>query len=421
MTIHNFSNGVALLISIYFLPEPGGGATAALNRAKLLKNIGYNVFIICGFPAYPTGKLKDQKYKGRLFYVEKIDEFTIIRLKLIALGHEGYLKRLIIFLNFVFVCILNLPRIIRITGKINIVYALAPILFSSIIGFFYSKITKSFFIYDVPDLWPEELVAFRSRFSPIIFHIGKILSKAMYSSPDIIITISSSAAEMIREYYRPNPPIYDLPIGFDPQSFQYLEKRDSRNKLITDKVFPAQFQGKFLIIYTGLISRAQKVENLLKLARKLDGDPDIMILIVGDGEDRSNIELETKNLKNVYLLPYQPRNVIPYIIYSSDLCSVLLSCEPIFEIAFPTKFYEYLACRKQILGICKGEMANIINKFGIGCAVSENDIDLLVPFIIRIKRIHSDLGVETKFDKAINEFSLENLSKRLNEILSKEM
>ncbi|MDF0681315.1 MAG: hypothetical protein P0116_10150 [Candidatus Nitrosocosmicus sp.] len=98
----------------------------------------------------------------------------------------------------------------------------------------------------MPDLWPEELVAFRSRFSPMIYRIGKIMSKVMYSSPDLIITISSSAAEMIRKYYSPKPPIYELPIGFDPHSFQYLEKGDCRNKLITDKLYPAQFQDKFL-------------------------------------------------------------------------------------------------------------------------------------------------------------------------------
>ncbi|MDF0681314.1 MAG: hypothetical protein P0116_10145 [Candidatus Nitrosocosmicus sp.] len=118
MTNNKISSRVVLLISLYFLPEPGGGATAALNRAKLLKGIGYNVFVVCGFPTYPKGKLIDQKYKGKFFYVEKIGDFTIIRLKLIALSHEGYLKRLIIFLNFFFVCILTLPRIVRITEKL---------------------------------------------------------------------------------------------------------------------------------------------------------------------------------------------------------------------------------------------------------------------------------------------------------------
>lgn len=417
-----FANSILLLISIYFLPEPGGGAAAALNRATILKNIGYKVFILCGFPSYPNGKILDPKYKKKYLYVEKIQNFTIIRLKLLPLKHEGYIKRLILFLNFVIISIIFLPKILKITGKINLVYSLAPIIFSSINGAIYSIITRSLFIYDVPDLWPEELVAFNSPLTPFISFFGKPIAKWTYSLPDIIITISESAANIIYQNYKPASSIYCIPLGVNTQLFPKLSKTDSREKLITEKIFPKDLINKFIILYAGIISPAQQVQNLITLAEKIRNLKDVRIVIFGEGEDKPKIEKRIQYLDNVYLFDYQPRNVMPLIYSSVDVGMVLLSNEPIFEIAFPTKFYEYIACYKPVLAICKGELSRIINFNKIGYAVESNDIDSLVLFINNIRGSTELINnIEENVTRVLNKFSLETLSLSLKEILEKEI
>ena len=86
---------IALLISMYFPPEPGGGATTAWNRALILSKIGYSVYILCGFPSYPTGMVNSEVYKRKFFYLERIENFTLIRLRLLPLESKGLLKRFI--------------------------------------------------------------------------------------------------------------------------------------------------------------------------------------------------------------------------------------------------------------------------------------------------------------------------------------
>ena len=98
----------------------------------------------------------------------------------------------------------------KITGKVSLVYSVAPIIFSSISGYVYAKLTKAFFVYEAPDLWPDELIVFKPRFSFIIMLIGKFLARFAYSVPDIIITVSNLAAEKIREGFRPKVPVYAL-------------------------------------------------------------------------------------------------------------------------------------------------------------------------------------------------------------------
>jgi glycosyltransferase involved in cell wall biosynthesis len=409
---------------MYFPPEPGGGSTHAWNRATVLHKIGYSVFVIAGFPTYPNDKVLDPKYKGKFFYIESMQPFKVIRFRLIPLKHAGYIKRLILFLNFAFLTIFYMPKILRITGKIDIVYSLAPITFSSIIGFLYSIFTKSFFVYEAADLWPEELVVVRSFLTPIIMLFGKFVAKISYAIPDVIVTISRLAAEYITKEYRPKASVYGIPIGVEPNKYSRLSKYNSRAGLIKKKILPEELGNKFIILYAGLISNAQQIENLAYAAEKLKDEKEIAILIFGEGEGKQKLEqlkLEY-NLYNFYLLPFQPRHVMPTIISAADVCTVLLSSEPIFDIALPTKFYEFLASCKPIIGVCRGELANIINSSNIGRTVNAGETIKLVSIIKELRNSPALLQtMENNCYNTLKIFSLDSISSKFLHMLKKEM
>jgi len=231
---------IALLISMYFPPEPGGGATTAFNRASILNKIGYSVFVLCGFPSYPSGKVSEEKYKGKFFYVEEMGDLTIIRLRLLPLKSKGFLRRFIIYLNFNLLTLLWMPKILRISLNTQLVYALAPILFSSLIGFLYSKITRSLFIYEVSAFWPEELEAFKSRGYFILLHLGKLFAKISYILPDMLVVISHNAEKYVTANYNTKRQIHVMPIGVDPARYPPREKEYSRKELI-EKIYCLRF------------------------------------------------------------------------------------------------------------------------------------------------------------------------------------
>ena len=415
---------VALLISIYFPPEPGGGSSAAWNRALILSKVGYRVFVICGMPSYPSGKVLEHKYKGKLFYLESIGQINLIRLRVLPLSTTGYFNRFWIFLGFVFLSLLYIPAILRKTGRIELVYSIAPILFSSFCGLVYSKITKSFFVYEVSDIWPEELIVFETLFSSIILTVGKFVAKLSYMVPDAIIAISQLAADHISNQYRPGVDIYVLPIGADPSRFHRLSKKDSRVQLIKGKILPAELEDKFVILYSGLISGATRVDNLAYAANKLkDDERTIAFLVVGEGEEKAKLQ-ELKHdfsLDNLYLLPFQPRDLMPRIICAADVCTVSLPSEPIFDVDVPTKFYEYLACGKPQLGICGGEVAKIIESRKIGLTVRDGAINQLVFTIKKLKNCRELIeAMEINSAVVSEEFSLDSMVSRFIDLLKKE-
>jgi glycosyltransferase involved in cell wall biosynthesis len=414
---------VALLISLYFPPEQNGGSTGAWNRALALHKLGFTVFVLCGFPTFPTGKITDTKYKGKFFYLEDLEPVKTIRVRILPLGHRGFVSRFFLYSSFIAMIIIYWPLVRLKTGKISLVYARAPILFSSIPGFFYSKLTRSFYIYEVPDLWPEELAVFRSPFLPAIMRIGIIMSKVSYSSADILITVSSLAKEYIKQNYRPSCPIFGIPVGVDPSKFGHVEKSTALEQLMQENIIPDEFRNKFIVLYSGLISPAQNVEVLAHAAKQLQTNNQIIFLIVGEGEEREKIEQMVigNKLNNFFMIPRQPRHVMPKIIAIADICTVILSSDPIFEIAIPTKFYEYLASYKPILGLCRGELANIIISKGIGHIVQQNgNIDGIVEAIISIKNSHREqMRLQENCKTSLKEFSIDSVALQLKDILLK--
>jgi glycosyltransferase involved in cell wall biosynthesis len=423
---HKSSMGhIALLISIYFTPEPGGGARTAWNRALILHKIGYTVFVICGFPSYPTGRVIETTYRGKFFYVEKMNNFTLIRLRLLPLESRGYLRRLILYMNFIFLSFIWMPKILTISLKPELVYALAPNMFSCIIGFVYAKVTKSFFIYEVSAFWPEELVALRIRLYSIISLFGKPFAKLSYVLPDMLVAISNSAAKYIANNYHPKVLIYAMPIGVDPDRYPSRTKESSRKELIQKNILPAVLENKFIVLYAGVITKVTKVINLIYAADKLKNNQNnIAFLIIGEGEEKESIEqFKSDNMiNNLYLLPFQDAKWVPYIISAADVCVVPLSPESIYETTLPTKFFDYLACNKPQIGICGGELEELINTNKIGLTVKDGEIDRLVKVVLSLSNSPSLIdSMILNSGQLLSNFTLSRLSFNFDKALRKEI
>lgn len=415
---------IALLISLYFPPEPGGGATTAWNRALILSKIGYSVYVLCGFPSYPTGKVNEKVYRGRFFYLERMEYFTLIRLRLLPLESKGLLKRFILFINFVFLSLLWLPKILRISPNTKIVYALAPNFFSCLIGFIYSKAMKSFFIYEVSAFWPEELVAFRINMYFILLHVGKFFVRIVYILPDMIVVISEFAGEYLSKTYKPKALVYPLAIGVDPRRYHLYTKEVSRKKLIENKALPQLWQNKFIVLYSGVLSKITNVENLVLAASKIKIETDIVFLIIGEGEEKAKIERMKQHgkISNLVLLPFQPTAIVPEIIAAADICVVPLADASIYKTTVPTKFYDYLACNKPQVGICAGELARLIESNNIGVSVKAGDIDRLVETILFLKNSPPTINIMTQNSaRLLKDFTLDNLASKFEIVLKKEI
>jgi glycosyltransferase involved in cell wall biosynthesis len=411
---------VVLLFTLYFPPEIGGGSTGAWNRAMVFLHLGYKVIIVTAFPSYPLGKIDDLKYKKKLYLIEKTGMFTIIRFRMPSLNHNGYIRPLIIFISFVLVSIFYLPLVYEISRKPNLIYARSPVIFASFIGFVYSKILRCDFIYEVPDLWPEELFFRNTTLSNFLSKIGIQIAALSYKLPNKIITVSKAAEKYIIQHYHPKSPVYGIPVGVDLSTFRNVPKAEARIQLMNLSLISSNDLDKCIILYSGRISSAQKIDCLLIAANKLKDNSNILIYIVGEGPDKKRIEKikADKKLENVIILPAQKRELMPVLISASDICTVFLSPESIFSIALPTKFYEYLACGKPIIGICKGELAEIVTDNQIGETCEIGNCEQLIQVIKKMSNSSEIKVYETNSKNLLTQYSINQLSLKFEKIIS---
>ena len=203
----------------------------------------------------------------------------------------------------------------------------------------------------------------------------------------MLVVISNLAAKYIANNYHPKVLIYAMPIGVDPNRYPSRSKESSRKELIQKNILPAVLENKFIVLYAGVITKITKVKNLVYAAEKLKNNQNnIAFLIIGEGEEKESIEqFKLDNMiNNLYFLPFQDDKLVPYIISAADVCVVPLSSEPIYETTIPTKFFDYLACNKPQIGICGGELEELINTNKIGLTVKDGETDKLVDVVLSL-------------------------------------
>ena len=165
-----------------------------------------------------------------------------------------------------------------------------------------------------------------------------------------------------------------------------------------------------------MITKVTKVDNLVYAAKQLkNSQSNIAFLVIGEGEEKERlIVYRSENMiNNLYMLPFQDENLVPSIISAADVCVIPLSSEPIYETTVPTKFFDYLACSKPLIGICEGELANLINSNNIGKTVKDGETDNLIEVILSFKNSPSMVQLMAQNSgKVLADFTLEALASK---------
>ena len=93
-----------LFLTDNFFPEGNAPATRTYEHAREWVNKGNKVTVITCVPNFPEGKIYDG-YKNQWLFKESIDGIDVWRVKTYIASNEGFIKRTIDFLSFMFLFI----------------------------------------------------------------------------------------------------------------------------------------------------------------------------------------------------------------------------------------------------------------------------------------------------------------------------
>ncbi|WP_051176861.1 glycosyltransferase family 4 protein [Halodesulfovibrio aestuarii] len=351
-----------------------------LNLLKALQKKGHQVDVVTTFPSYPQGKLYSG-YKQRIKQVENIDGVEVTRILTYIYHGPSFILRMLSYCSFgVGICFYLLLN----RKKYDLLYAYYPPVVIGLLAVFYKKITKTKFIYDVQDLWPEALVATGAiSKGSRLYRLIMRLTKVIYDNASAVIVLSKGYKEMIAARTGSSDKIYHVYNWCDESRISIPSSHESM--LSSDE---------FNVLYTGNFGLAQSLTYVVDAARFLEGKKDaqgrlVRITLIGAGVEFDMLVDKAQHLSNVTVLPRVPAEEIGLYLDSADVLLAHLVDNEIFRVTIPSKIQSYLLARKPVLSAFEGEITDLLVGERVGMSATSSDPESIASAIMQLGQLPS--------------------------------
>ena len=353
-----------LYISHYFPPEANAPAVRVSEMAQRWAESGADVTILTCFPNHPTGIIP-KEYRGLLRSREKRGRINVVRTYVYAAANRGFLKRIMNFLSFMLsAIILGTPVI----GKPDIIIATSPQFFVAVVGYVISRIKRCKFVFEIRDLWPEEIVAVGVLKNKLAIKILEAIEMFLYRQADQIVAVAEGTIEILKRRGIPASKMAFVPNGVDISLFNGCTGGDT----VRDEL---GLTGKFVAGYIGTHGMAHRLSTVLEAAALLRERDNIRFLFVGDGAEKESLMRQAREmeLNNVIFHPQTPRSRIVDFYAACDVCLVPLKKAELFTKNIPSKIYEIMASSRPIIISTEGESRRLVELSGAGLGSPPED------------------------------------------------
>lgn len=142
--------------------------------------------------------------------------------------------------------------------------------------------------------------------------------------------------------------------------------------------------GHFVVQFSGNLGRVNDFDTPLEAARILRARKDIVFLFIGDGAKAGEIKeyVRRHELRNVRLLPYQPRETLLYSLAAGQAHLVTLA-DGLAGLSVPSKTYGILAAGRPVLfvGDPRSDVARLVAEHRCGEVIPTGDATRLADVV----------------------------------------
>lgn len=352
--------------------------------ARGLAEAGFEVEVATGFPNYPTGKLADG-YRLAPYASESMGGLRVHRLFLIPSHDTSSLGRAANYLSFMASALLFC--LVR-GRRFDAIYVYHPPITVGLAAALAGLITRTPFLLDVQDLWPDSVTASGMRGSSRLGGILGALCRFVYGRAALVIGQSKAMTERLVER--------GVPRDRSATIFNWADEDAARARGEFD-VSRLGFEGRFNIVFGGNLGRVQGLDTLVRAAVLAAAEfPGIQLTLIGDGVERARIAELAAEIGNgcVQVLPGVPRTQVGDVFAAADVLVLHLLDDPLFAITIPSKTQFYMAMGKPILVGVPGEAAEIVAGSGAGLAVPPEDPEAMAQAMVRLARLSTSERTE---------------------------
>lgn len=361
------------LISHYFWPELGAPSARLLEMGRSWARRGHDVTVVTNFPNHPTGVIPEG-YLGKPFLIEPHEGLRVIRCRTYATPNRGVVRKTLGHLYFMVQAVVQATPHLR---ESDVLVVSSPTLFAAVAAFVISRRLGVPFVLEVRDLWPAIFVDLGVVRNRLVIRMLESLELFLYRRSRAVVTVTRAFARDIAARGIEPDKIEVIHNGVDLDAFQPGPgDEELRSRL--------GLGDKLIVLYCGAHGISHALARILEVAERLRADPGIHFLFVGEGAEKEGLVARARGLANVTFRPAVPRDAVPALYRSADVCLVPLRAVPLFRSFVPSKMFEILACGRPILASLEGEAAEILEASGAAIVVPPEDINALVESVRRL-------------------------------------
>ena len=352
-----------LFLCQFFYPEYVSSATLPFDTAVALKQAGFSVDALCGYP-------KEYATQQNIPTKETVDGIHIHRLKYLQLGRKSFVSRLINYFSFTLMVVLHLLKLAR--YKAVVVYSNPPIL--PWVASWAKKLFGTKLVFVTYDLYPEIGVRTGAlREGNFICRLMDHINKCVYRRADAVVALSSEMREFILE----NREIGAERVHVIPN---WYEDKGALNRNAESNPFGEESQGRFVVSYFGNMGTAQDMQTICDAAHLLEEDPNVFFLFAGHGNKLDTVRQQLADVRNCKICDFLHGEEFQNALRISD-CALVSLEKGLSGLAVPSKTYSYMMHGIPLLAIMdEGDIVADIEQ-GAGAWVRNGESEKLASLI----------------------------------------
>ena len=359
---------------INYAPEITGIAPHNVALCEFLRSRGEEVEMVSTFAYYPAWRKLSQD-RLQLFRTDRINGVPIHRCWHFVPARVSAWKRILHEGTFVLTSTLRMLSLKR----ADVYVIVSPPLLLGTAAWLVTKLKRAPFVFHVQDLQPDAAVGLGMLRAGWFTRALYWLEAFAYRHATRVSGISQEILDAFRRKGVPEDKLILFPNGV-----KIPEKIPERGTFRERYGFKPD---EFLAVYAGNLGVKQGLNILLDAAEQLRSQPNIRIVLCGDGAERANLErsVRDRQLTNVSMLPLQFG--LPYreLLVDADV-SVITQQTGSGNAFFPSKLLITLAHFSPTVTVADpgSALARAVDEGGFGTNVIPGRPDLLASAFVEL-------------------------------------
>jgi len=254
-----------------------------------------------------------------------------------------------------------------------------PITLSGLMKYLKNKYNAFFYLL-LKDIWPHSSVDLNIiKENGLIYKFFRWHEKRMYRIADIIGCMSPKNVEYVLDNnsYLSTQKVEECPNAIKPRDLQSERRQEIRSKYNIP-------QDATVFIFSGNLSKGHGLEFYIDAIEKLNSYEKAYFLIGGSGTQYQYLKetLEKRQLDNVFLYEWLPKEDFLDVLLASDVGVILLSSKYTVP-QFPSRLLAYLEASKPVLCAVNQntDIGSIVENADCGITTIHGDMETFISSI----------------------------------------